>query len=467
MSDLSRCGRLLLALGAASLAACSSSKRVAPVTTGNISVTIIPANAVTPAVVVTGPQGYNKAISTSQVLTNLPFGEYTVTGDSVVGVDSVVGAILDTAAVTGRPVTLSSHDTVSSRVTYGFKRRTGGLWVANNMSGTIPEYAASQLRDTGVLVPAETLATTASGPQGLAIDTQGDMWLSDFNTDTLFMFSAADRNSRTTTPTRKLWCLQIASAEYLAFDAQGNLWVADADGLALEFTAAQLTAGGLQVATVQINGSAGSAFAAVTLDTAGSLWVSDNGNNRILEYSASQLSPTGPTCAGSPVVCTPVPVDTVGATTNSLNSPSGIAFDGKGDLWVANNSGSTIVEFTPAQLASNGAPAPQVTITTPNLSIPNSVAIDNSGSVWVSDGNNGAIYSYTTAQTASTGSPAPAVQIHGALASYVPAQLAFDPFSTTTTLLPNRVRPPTPGFSRRGRVSPRLRRAMRALGIAG
>ena len=51
------------------------------------------------------------------------------------------------------------------------------------------------------------------------------------------------------------------------------------------------------------------------------------------------------------------------------NCPNGLAFDGHGNLWVANvcNSPSipTVVEFAASQLATSGTPTPTVSINVP------------------------------------------------------------------------------------------------------
>ena len=75
-------------------------------------------------------------------------------------------------------------------------------------------------------------------------------------------------------------------------------------------------------------------------------------NNSVVEFTPAQLAATG----------TPTPAVTLSATAgNSLEGPDGLAFDPAGDLWVANFIPS-VVEFTPAQLATTGSPTPAATI---------------------------------------------------------------------------------------------------------
>ena len=84
-------------------AACSSSKGTAPTPTGIMTVTVTTANGATPSVVISGPNGYTKTITSTQTITGLALGSYVIGADSVVTPDSVVGSIVDTGVVTGSP----------------------------------------------------------------------------------------------------------------------------------------------------------------------------------------------------------------------------------------------------------------------------------------------------------------------------------------------------------------------------
>ena len=66
-------------------------------------------------------------------------------------------------------------------------------------------------------------------------------------------------------------------------------------------------------------------------DTAGNLWVSDNGANAVYVFTAAQLAAGG---SQSP---------TVTITANpAFSGPLGITFSANGALWVANNARTTI-----------------------------------------------------------------------------------------------------------------------------
>lgn len=256
------CHRAFLAValcGVTATTGCSSSHTAdtaAPAPTGSMTVTIAPADGTTPSVVVSGP-GYNKVLNGTTTLTALKLGQYTIVADSAVGPDSVVGTVTDTGTVTGSSATVAAGDTAKVTVTYSMKRRVGGMWVANNNDAALLELSAIQLRASGTRVPAETLATPLQGPAGLALDPSGNMWVSTFrlgtNFDSLVMYTPAARNTGgAPSPSRVLFSTTIGDAEDLTFDSQGNLWVADNDSAIMEFSAAQLAAGGTQTPAVLI-----------------------------------------------------------------------------------------------------------------------------------------------------------------------------------------------------------------------
>ena len=106
------------------------------------------------------------------------------------------------------------------------------------------------------------------------------------------------------------------------------------------------------------------------------------------------------------------PSRSVTANSGSLNAPQGAAFDPQGDLWVANSTGQTIAEYTPAQLASSGNPAPHVVLSVP--AIPTAVAFDASGNLWVTFQNQGIAGFAPSQLLASAINPEPKALLTGA-----------------------------------------------------
>jgi hypothetical protein len=99
--------------------------------------------------------------------------------------------------------------------------------------------------------------------------------------------------------------------------------------------------------------------------------------------------------------------------TAGVNGPSALTFDAAGNLWVANLTSSTVVEYSTAELA-NVSPAPTVTISEgaqSNLTGPYGVAFDTAGNLWIANGN--ALVEYARGELAKSGAPKPEVTLTG------------------------------------------------------
>ena len=106
----------------------------------------------------------------------------------------------------------------------------------------------------------------------------------------------------------------------------------------------------------------------IAFDATGRLWVANGNNsqNTVVAFSPSQLAATG----------SPTPAVTLSASAGSLANPTGLAFDASGNLWVANTTAPSIVEFSASQIVSSGAPTPNTIITGSSLSEPFGIAFD-------------------------------------------------------------------------------------------
>ncbi|MGH2874193.1 MAG: IPT/TIG domain-containing protein, partial [Solirubrobacteraceae bacterium] len=160
----------------------------------------------------------------------------------------------------------------------------------------------------------------------------------------------------------------------------------------------------------------------VALDAAGDLWVANFSTDSVVEYTKSQLAAGG----------APTPTVTLSADRlNSLDAPNGVAFDAEGDLWVANSGGSTVVEYTKSQLAAGGDPAPAVTLSSDeshSIEAPYSLVFDATGNLWVSNYGANSVVEYSASQLDATDDPTPAVTLGSDASGSLdePDSLAFD-----------------------------------------
>ncbi len=188
--------------------------------------------------------------------------------------------------------------------------------------------------------------------------------------------------------------LGIAASFYnpsgVALDAIGNLYVADT-----KFNKIRKVSRAGYVTTLAGSGIAGGADGvgvganfnnptSLVLDTAGNVYVADQLNNTI-----RKVSPTGTvtTLAGSSG--TYGSADGVGSVA-SFSSPTGIAIDAVGNLYVADAFNNKIRKISPSgmvsTLAGSGKSGNKDTISTwATFSQPKAVAVDVNGNVYVAD----------------------------------------------------------------------------------
>ncbi len=141
---------------------------------------------------------------------------------------------------------------------------------------------------------------------------------------------------------------------------------------------------------------------AVACDAGGNLWVADTGNNRVLRFAANSLNSTPPppadTVIGQKDFASYLPDAGGQVSASGLDTPSGLAFDAQGNLYVADSNNSRVVQF-PASVLAPGTPMPAATAVfgAPDLktrggasqasastfTAPTGLDVDSSGKVYV------------------------------------------------------------------------------------
>lgn len=144
------------------------------------------------------------------------------------------------------------------------------------------------------------------------------------------------------------------------------------------------------VTTLVASGTFNSPFA-VTNDGTGNIYVADYGNNKIRKVTSAG---TVTTLAGSGA---PSEIDGTGAGA-TFNGPDGIAYDGAGNLYVADAIGNKIRKIVIATgvvttYAGSGAPghANGATLLTSSFNAPDGLTFDSSGNLYIADFSNNSI----------------------------------------------------------------------------
>ncbi len=205
----------------------------------------------------------------------------------------------------------------------------------------------------------------------------------------------------------------IGNPTAVAFDSKGDLWAVDAsNNRVLEYEppfsigeAASLVIGQTSLAGSGDSSPSGGLFGPTGLafDSSGNLWVVDSGNNRVLEFK----SPFSNGESASLVIGQPTFGGYIGTTTaGGLNSPSYLAFDPSGNLWVTDQGNNRVLEFTSPFSTGQKASvvighanftafAPSSTTTAKSLFEPLGIAFDSKGDLWVVDSGDHRILEYS------------------------------------------------------------------------
>ena len=221
------------------------------------------------------------------------------------------GIALDSSS---NPPALYVSDTVNNRV-LGFKN------AASFANGRKADLVLGQ-PDFGTTLPpvaGQTLATGLLAPTGLAVDSQGNVYVLDSGDNRILRFPKPFAQTGSQVPD-----LVIGQP---SFATNG------------------VNQGGISASTLALTSGTSPLLAFLAFDSPGNLWVSDAGNNRVLRFNAAVLgSQAAPGPAADLVLGqTDFATGTYNPPANSnpltsltaFTTPSGIAFDAAGRLFVA------------------------------------------------------------------------------------------------------------------------------------
>jgi hypothetical protein len=326
---------------------------------------------------------------------------------------------------------------------------TGGLWVPNVFGPSVNEFDPASRAVSGNPLP-QFFNESASLllPAGLAFDISQNLWVANcsdpiLGAGAITEFTAAQLANLgvDSAPVPNTSLLDDGSFTLLncpwgeQFDGAGNLWILNRSLPDLiSYSPAQLATGGALTPDTTITSTSFDSPRGIVFDAGANLWIVENQNQEVLAYKAATLAAAlGHSGQVNPDIV---------ISSSSFGDPRAIAFDGSGNLWLADATGK-LLEFVAADLTMSGTPSPKVTITATavvtldgialSLDFPEGLAFDSSGDLWVANlesDNAGSLAEFTPAQLASSGSPSPAVFLDSDIFGiniHQPALITFGP----------------------------------------
>jgi sugar lactone lactonase YvrE len=184
----------------------------------------------------------------------------------------------------------------------------------------------------------------------------------------------------------------FTKATGVAADGNGNVYVVDSGSNTIRNTSGKVLAGQANL----VGGTDGPAATAlffkpsgIAVDAAGTLYITDTGNETIRTISPSGIVST---LAGSPEMAG---FTDAAGTAARFNAPTGIAVDAGGNIYVADSGNQTIRKVSPSGAVVTLAGSPGQSGTADGMgnaarfNNPTGIAVDSAGNVYVADtGNN-------------------------------------------------------------------------------
>lgn len=233
----------------------------------------------------------------------------------------------------------------------------GNVWVTNGGNDNISSFSPAGAATSG---SGGFSSTSAGSPQSIAIDGQANIWVvySIYPTYSLSEFSVT---GTVESPSGGYIGGGLSTPRMVAVDKSGNIWVANEANSLTEYNPTSNTfpsgSGGF-TGSGKLNQPYG-----LAVDTSGNLWVTDEGGYNISEFSTSN----GAENASSPF------------SGGGLDTPEGVAVGASGDIWVNDLTyGSNVAEF------SSSGSAISLTNGYSVIGSGTDIAVDGAGDVWTS-----------------------------------------------------------------------------------
>ena len=234
-------------------------------------------------------------------------------------------------------------------------------FVANTGADSVTEYAMGA---SGNETPVATIsgpATGLDGPEGVAVDSAGDLFVANINVDSVTEYAKGATGNTAPVVTISGFHTKLSSPTGVTVDSAGHLFVTNPGGDLVTEYAKGATGNATPVALIAGSATGLSAPLGVAVDSAGHLFVANTSANSVTEYAE------GATGNATPVAL-------IAGSATGLSFPHGVAVDSAGHLFVANSGADSVTEYAEGATG-NATPVATISGSATGLSSPDGVAV--------------------------------------------------------------------------------------------
>jgi sugar lactone lactonase YvrE len=278
--------------------------------------------------------------------------------------------------------TITSQDADNNTIigpgatTYTISSSSSAIMATTATANTATVQVKSFSTTPVTLAVTPSLSTPTAPQTNISLTTAQELWLAADNSGVVLGFAIIG-SSPTQIPTDEIAPGGNFDPAGLAVDANGNIWVANDSfqGGSVSAYVPGTTTGPIETITSTIPGGGAFSPDALAVDASGTKLFIGDANNAVTAYSI--ISNT----THAQITPTQIAADSI---STNISGPTGLAFDGSGNLWVVNNANQNVTAYTATAFSQNTADT--IAGPLPNgFSSPRGVAIDSQGHVWVSD----------------------------------------------------------------------------------